>query len=362
MLRAYKICLCFSIVFVSYSCANDDGYVAITPDPESPVVFDIDNVPYDTLSEYNFFEGDMADLNPVYGVLPFDLNSTLFTDYAKKKRFVWMPDNAKAFYDGDHKPLSFPTGTILIKNFYYENVLPDNSTKIIETRLMIKQADEWTFANYVWNEEQTEASYTTMGSFLDIEWMEEGQNKSVNYRIPSFGECFTCHNKYEVPLPIGPKPQNLNRSYVYDDGVKNQLSKWVEQGYLDAEYPTDIVTTVDWTDTSEPLSLRARSYFDINCAHCHSDQGYCEYTAMRFEFNQTESLENLGVCGQPGFYINDELELIVSPNDIENSILHFRVSSVLDEFKMPLIGRNLVHEEGVALIEEWILSLTNDCE
>jgi hypothetical protein len=29
-------------------------------------------------------------------------------------------------------------------------------TKLIETRLMIKREDDWTFANYEWNDTQTE--------------------------------------------------------------------------------------------------------------------------------------------------------------------------------------------------------------
>ena len=32
----------------------------------SVVVFDIDQVPYAKLSDYNFFEGDLANLSPVF--------------------------------------------------------------------------------------------------------------------------------------------------------------------------------------------------------------------------------------------------------------------------------------------------------
>ena len=88
-------------------CASDDNYTPI-PEPQeiepeeiSPVIFDIAEIPYQSLSEYNFFDGDLKDLSPVYGVLPYDLNASLFSDYAKKKRFVWMPDDVSAAYVND---------------------------------------------------------------------------------------------------------------------------------------------------------------------------------------------------------------------------------------------------------------------
>ena len=345
-----------------YSCASDDNYVP-NPDPEqsSPVIFDIAEVPYQTLSEYNFFEGEIKNLTPVYGVLPYDLNSALFSDYAKKKRFVWMPENVSAEYINDYSSLNFPTGTVLIKSFYYENVQPDNNTKILETRLMIKKESDWEFANYIWNENQTEANLTSDGSFVELDWINNGSNQTVNYRIPSRAECFTCHNKFGTPVPIGPKPQNIDRSYSYPNGSQNQLSKWEGQGYLDS-YPANIETTVDWQDESKPLELRARSYIDINCAHCHSEESYCEYRPMRFAFYENNSLENMGVCVEPDTNIDDDLTHIIAPGSPQESVVYFRISSIEEQYRMPLFGRTLQHREGVQLIEEYINSLINECE
>ena len=206
---------------VAFSCANDeDSYVPIDDDPIqiSPVIFDLASVPYQTLSEYNFFEGDMSNLDPVYGVLPYELNSNLFSDYAHKKRFIWMPDGQSAEYINDYSVLDFPVGTVLIKNFYYDNVLPAYNTVIIETRLMILKVDGWVFANYVWNDEQTEASFDLNGSNKAFNFILESETQSVNYRIPAESKCFTCHKSIdaETALPIGPKPQNLNKIYNYD--------------------------------------------------------------------------------------------------------------------------------------------------
>lgn len=45
------------------------------------------------------FTGDLSAFQPNEGVLPYDLNSPLFTDYAEKARFVWMPKGVAAGYD-----------------------------------------------------------------------------------------------------------------------------------------------------------------------------------------------------------------------------------------------------------------------
>ncbi|TJY38231.1 hypothetical protein [Pontimicrobium aquaticum] len=345
-------------VFSCTSCSEDDSYVQIRPTQVSPVSLDLETVPYSKLSDYNFFEGDMSDLKPVYGVLPYKITSGLFIDYAKAQTFVWMPKGSKASYVNDHSVLDFPNGAVLITTHYFDNVLPEKTTKMIETRLLIKKEGEWVLVNYKWNDEQTEAIYTTKGSFVPVKIEDNNEVKAVNYKIPSYNECFTCHNKYDKILPIGPKPQNINEDFSFKDGIKNQLQKWAEFGYLDSSsLPNDIVSVVDWADESQPLDLRVRSYLDINCAHCHSDKGYCEYTPMRFSFNKTEDFKNMGVGVQHSFELGQELSHIISPGKSDDSALLFRISSTLDEYKMPIIGRNLQHKEGVQLIEQWINSL-----
>lgn len=357
--------LLISLFFTSLlSCSKDDNYTAVDDDPiaESPVVLDLAQVPYDKLSEYNFFSGDMKEQNPVLGVLPFEPISSLFTDYAKKKRFVWMPKNSKATYQGDGTILDFPVGTALIKTFYYENVQPSNSKKIIETRLMIKKQTGWIFANYVWNENQTEALLDNQGSFVDLSWLEAGQPKQTTYRIPSEAECLTCHKKSDNPIPIGPKPQNINSLYTYSDGSKNQLAKWIEMGYLDgSNVPGNIESLVKWNDASQPLELRVRSYIDINCAHCHAENSHCDYRPIRLAFNETSNPMNLGICVTPDEFINSSLSYIIAPGNYQRSALHYRLTTNEENLRMPLMGRSMVHQEGVEMIEEWINSLTQVC-
>nr|WP_294776229.1 hypothetical protein [uncultured Flavobacterium sp.] len=366
-LQALAIILIFA-VFTSCS-DKDDEYT-----PVSPVVVDLTQVPYPKLSDYKFFEGEMKDLIPALNVIPYEPSSVLFSDYAHKKRFVWMPVGTKATFNGDDKILNLPVGAVLIKNFYYDNVQPENVTKIIETRIMIRKDTGWIFADYVWNNEQTEAFLDLAGSYVPISWKDENNvTRNVNYRIPSEVQCIVCHKeRIEIPggevttyIPIGIKPQNLNFNYNYGTESKNQLTKWIEQGYLESNFtfPTAENTVVNYDDTSKPLEQRVRAYFDINCAHCHAQDRHCDYRPMRFAYSETGGANghtNMGVC-VPTADMQDfpsAYSSIIKPGNVDRSMLYYRINTTDESYRMPLHGRTLIHEEGVALIEEWINSLT----
>ena len=366
--------LTFCILFLLFSCNNDDSKQDYVDIPTSPVKVDLTQVPYPKLSDYHFFEGEMKNQIPSLNVIPYAPASSLFTDYAHKKRFVWMPIGVKATYNGDSNVLELPVGAALIKTFYYEKVQPSNTTRIIETRIMIRKATGWIFANYVWNAAQTEAFLDLSGSFVNISWKDESDIvKTTDYRIPSEVQCIICHkNTQEVDgvsqtihVPIGIKPQNLNFNYTYGTSSQNQLTKWIEQGYLENSFtlPTESNTVIDYNDTSKSLEKRARSYVDINCAHCHQNGKHCDYRPMRFAFSETgnvNGLTNMGVCvdTQDMQDFAPALSKIVTPGNVNRSMLYYRLNTTNEAYRMPLHGRTVIHEEGLTLIGQWINSLT----
>jgi uncharacterized repeat protein (TIGR03806 family) len=363
------------LVTIPYSCSNSDDAEQYAP--VSPVVVDLSQVPYPKLSDYKFFTGDMKDQVPALGLLPFAPASVLFSDYAHKKRFVWMPSGLKATFNGNEKSLELPVGAAIIKTFYYDNVqnvTPVGATRIIETRVMIRKSTGWIFADYVWNAQQTEAFLDNLGSFTEVTWLENGVSKTANYRIPSEEQCIVCHKKKEmingveetVFTPIGIKPQNLNYNYNYGSTSKNQLTKWIEEGYLENNFtlPSASTSTIDYNDTSKSIDLRVRSYFDINCAHCHQDGRHCDYRPMRFAFNETQNNRtNMGVCVETADMqdFDPALSKIVTPGNINRSMMFFRLNTTDETYRMPLHGRTVIHEEGIQLIEQWINSLA-PCE
>jgi uncharacterized repeat protein (TIGR03806 family) len=353
------------LIVILFSCKKDDKEETIepTPTPDTSVQFDLGQVPYPNLSDYQFFTGTLADLQPNSRVLPYDVITPLFSDYAHKKRFVWMPQGVSASYVSDGTLLNFPDGTVFIKNFYYDHVLPNHTTRILETRLMYKKDGNWKFADYTWNDAQTEATFSLDGSHVPVDWEDEsGNTHNVNFRIPSEVECFTCHKTYDVATPIGPKPQNLNSTFTYSDGSMNQLARWVQEGYLEPGYPENIVTVPDWTDESQPLLERVRAYVDMNCAHCHKEGSHCSYRPLRFAYTETTTETNLGVCVLPQEVINSSLTHIISRGKPNRSVMFFRLNNTEEQFRMPLLGRTVIHEEAVQLFEAYINSLTPDCE
>jgi len=332
-------------------------------------------VPYPKLSDYKFFEGDIKNQTPSLNVITYEPASSLFSDYAHKKRFVWMPQGTKASFIADDQILELPIGAALIKTFYYNNVQPNNSMRIIETRVMIRKETGWIFADYVWNTEQTEAYLDLNGSNVALSWKDENNIiKSVNYRIPNEVQCNVCH-KYKETInnvyfekhePIGIKPQNLNFNYNYGTDTKNQLSKWIEIGYLENNFnlPSTSNTVINYNDTSKPLEQRVRSYLDINCSHCHYKNGHCDYRPMRFTFTETGlpnglGLTNIGVCVDTQD-IQDfpaALSKIVTPGNPDRSMLFYRLNTENENYRMPLHGRTIIHQEGVQLIRDWISTL-----
>jgi uncharacterized repeat protein (TIGR03806 family) len=344
--------------------------ISIVVFQDTSVTLDLDKFPYDTLSEYNFFNGALNAIEPAYGVLPYEPISSLFTDYAVKERFVWVPVGETASFDQNNKSLDFPTGSALIKMFYYNNVLPTNTTKIIETRVMVKTQNGWDFAEYVWNEVQTEAFLETTedGGYTEVNWLQDGQERFVNYRIPAKQQCVICHSNDFETVPLGIKPQNINSFLTYDDGPSNQLQKLIDFGYLEDALPSNITTVVDWEDASNSLEQRAKSYLDINCGNCHIDGGQGDYRAIRLGYTDTlNNDENAGVCVEGDTPIpvggGTFITKLIAPEDSENSIIYYRMSVTGDEaYKMPQFGQSLVHTEALALMEDWINSINQSCD
>lgn len=322
----------------------------------------IPNEPYETLSEYQFFQGALAELNPVEGVLPYDLNSPLFSDYAHKSRFVWMPTGTTAQYNTDHV-LEFPEGAVLIKNFYYNNDERDLSLgkRIIETRLLVNRGDEWDAYGYIWNDEQTEAKFEIIGDIKDVSWIDDnGQEQQLEYIIPNKNQCKGCHAYKSKQLPIGPKVRNLNKDYTYHDGKLNQLTKWEKVGYLSglneiSSSPS--VANYDDTNTYD-LHERAMAYLDINCGHCHNPDGAANTSGLTLLADADLGLP-LGIykatvsagAGTGGYTYS------IVPGNPQESIMIYRMNSDNPGAMMPELGRRLIHDEGVELISDWIAAM-----
>jgi uncharacterized repeat protein (TIGR03806 family) len=314
-----------------------------------------------TLSDWHLFVGQGDDLRPNQRVLPYDLNTPLFSDYAAKHRFVWMPPGTSAQYRQD-QVFDFPVGTVLVKSFGFP--ADRRKEKLIETRLLVHGKSGWVGLAYVWNEKQNEATLDLVPDPVAVRYTDvAGTQHAFTYYIPNANECKQCHENSRVMLPIGPKARNLNKDYAYADGVANQLGRWTQAGYLQgAPLPPHLAPKAAQWDAPQSGTLddRARAYLDNNCAHCHQPGATAGYTGFDLRLT-TLGLAALGVCRSPnsagrvGTLIYD-----LVPGKPEESILVARMESTRPKEMMPQIGRSVAHQEGIALVREWVRSLPTE--
>ena len=133
MFRAVQLGIILGAICRLAASAEDIAPVSI--DPAAP--------PARKISEYHLFK-DVAHQIPNDGIVPYDVNSPLFSDYTNKHRFIYLPKGAVAEYDA-RQPFSFPVGSALIKTFGYLNDIrdPSKGERIIETRLLIHTPGGW---------------------------------------------------------------------------------------------------------------------------------------------------------------------------------------------------------------------------
>jgi uncharacterized repeat protein (TIGR03806 family) len=320
-------------------------------------------------------------------VIPYDLNSPLFSDYAHKLRTIWMPPGTSAKYE-NVQSFDFPVGTVISKTFYYPRAaggdaavlrtydqsrdfagqgLDLKNVRLIETRLLVRREHGWEALPYVWNAEQTDAELARTGDEVPLELVASGEAREpFTYVVPNENQCAGCHVtdlKAKSIAPIGLKARHLNRDYGYPAGTENQLELLQKIGYLTGLPPlTAVPRNANWRDPAQPLDARARAYLDVNCSHCHSPTGPADTTGLSFEA-VTAADRHLGVCKPPvaaGRGTGDHIFDIV-PGHPEDSILPFRMGSREPGVMMPEQGRSTVHLEGLALIRDWIAAMPGQC-
>lgn len=312
------------------------------------------------LSEYGFFTGPISNLTPAAQVFPYEVNAPLFSDYAEKLRLIYLPEGQAMQYH-DSQAFSFPIGAVIIKNFYYylDARRPENGRKILETRLLIKEEKGWKALEYIWNAEQTDADLEVAGASFPHSWIDaKGKLQKIQYLAPNLNQCKGCHSFDGQFVPIGITARQLNR---VEQG-ENQLLNWQKAGKLNLPEGFDPQTAPQLQDyrlletqSADHLELAARAYLDGNCAHCHNPHGPASTSGMFLEYNQADR-ERLGL-GKPPVAAgrgSGNRRFGIVPGKPNESILVYRMESDDPGIRMPEIGRQLQHKEGVELIKAWI--------
>ncbi len=282
------------------------------------------------LSEWQLFTGAQRELKPNAGVIPYDVNTALFSNNASKLRTVWMPAGAGGIYRTEGV-IELPVGAILSKTFSF-------GERHIETRLYIHKANGWQGVTYVWNHDQDDAVLDVTPAPTRVKFGGE----EFDYDIPNVNQCKTCHEGPNDNGPLGITARNLNR-----DG---QLQQWVKAGYLDR-------APADAPRPQSTLEARARDYLDVNCASCHVVGGRATKSSLFLSLNESNG-RNLGIC-KPAEKFEKDLDIL--PGNPNASVLVHRMQSLDPKLMMPDIGHTVVDKQGLALIREWIAKMPGTC-
>lgn len=315
------------------------------------------------LSDYRLFQNTAsATASPEARGFQYKLNNELFSDYAEKSRFIFLPPGTHMNYRAEG-PLDFPLGTIITKTFSFYVPEGQGSKLIpIETRLLTKRKAGWVGSDYLWDLERREAYLALGGAVKPMEILVHNRDRAhIDYGVPNRRQCASCHvTDAEFGLgklsPIGPKAKFMN---WIADGSQNQLVELAQKGYLKGlpANLADVPTVPEWNmPGSGPLDARAKAYLEINCAHCHNPVGSAKNTGLyllsgvasntaAYGFCKPPTAAGLGTGGRP---------VDVTPGDAEQSILYHRLTHNQLAVRMPQLGRSVVHEEAGELIKNWI--------
>ena len=298
-----------------------------------------------TLSAFGFFDGG-AD-RPSGVLIPYELNTPLFSDYAQKQRFIYLPQNTKISAGVDGR-LIFPVGTALIKSFGYA----DAAAKMqpIETRLLLHRADGWVTLPYVWRKDGSDADLKLGGTRLAVSFDKpSSEQMSISYAVPNKNQCKQCHVSGDTVMPIGPIWQNMR---FMRDADRQRI---VRDNPALAKLPME----AKWDDAnSGSLEQRAHVYLRVNCGHCHAPKGSASNSGL-FLDGSAKDVAAYGIGKRPvaAGRASGDLDFIIEPGRPARSILVNRMKSTDAGIAMPELGRAAAHDEGVKLLEEWIASM-----
>jgi mono/diheme cytochrome c family protein len=296
---------------------------------------------------------DLSALTPSTGLIPYTVNSPLWSDGAIKSRWVAVPNDGPP-YTGDEQisfvPVgewSFPNGTVFVKHFELTVNEITGDTKRLETRLLVRNQDGAVYGvTYKWRADNSDADLLPGGLDEDIAiTTSSGATRIQTWSYPSRGQCLICHNS-AANYVLGLKTHQLNGDFTYPatGRTDNQLRTFAHIGLLnptpnEADIPT-YLKSVPVTDTSVPVQYRMRSWIDANCSQCHRPGGIGPGYDGRFY----TPLEN-----------QDLIDTFVRFRDVDGSPLYER-DNALDDTKMPPLDKNVVDQAAMTTLRQWIAS------
>ena len=276
------------------------------------------------LSETGLYSDIAADVL-TDAVLEFEPRFPLWTDGAKKRRWLLLPEGEQVNTQ-DADDWRFPVGTRTFKEFTRDGIR-------VETRMNVRTEEGWAAAAYIWNEAGDDAARQ----------MLTAENVAgTPHDVPGAAECQACHGGRRN-FTLGFSATQLEpevRASLYDAGV---LSDPVE-----AEL------------NLEPVAREALGILHGNCSHCHNEERDeqaqatdCFTLDRNFDLTLPPDLDR--VADAPALKTASE-EL----GDAERSKVLDRMSRRDDSDErptMPPLGTELVDQQAVEAVRLFVETL-----
>jgi uncharacterized repeat protein (TIGR03806 family) len=314
---------------------------------------------------------ELLSLAPAPGLLPYAVQSPLWSDGAQKQRWLAVPAGAPIGFSAS-APWNFPEGTVFVKHFgmALDERAPDDVRRL-ETRFLVAARGGGFYGLvYRWDDDQRDARLLLEGAEEVLQIVQEdGSLREQPYTYPSQQSCNACHSP-SAGYVMGVRTAQLNGDYAYAEPTGdlvafNQLALWsrlglFEQGAgsgapgagtaaqaglgaagLGGVSVDELQRLVPLTDDSAPPEARVRSYWDSNCSSCHNDGSSSAAWDARFS---TPLAEQGVILAEPtrGSYPDDMS--LVTPGAPERSLIYVRSESAQPGVRMPPMLRNRVDE------------------
>ena len=307
-----------------------------------------------TLSSTGAFQ-DLDTLTPHSGIFEYDVNHPFWSDHALKKRWFSIPDGTSVMNYAESGPWDYPVGTVWIKHFDMEAERSNPATRVkLETRFLVRTQEGAYGLSYRWREDQSDADLVSANGFTEgLEIIEDGVPTIQNWYYPSRIDCMVCHRP-ETNFSLSFNTAQLNCAGALGE---NQIDTLYAAGFLDTEPAAS--ETLPWHpdigDRHASLEARSRAYLDVNCSMCHRNDVNLVpglFDARSHIPLNTANLINGSLVDDLG---NAQNRFLV-PGNVNQSVVIKRLIGE-ETSRMPPIASDLVDEEAIQLITDWINQL-----
>jgi hypothetical protein len=326
---------------------------------------------------------DMAAKQIDPDVVPFEVNTPLWTDGAVKQRYIAIPAGKSVLYDDTADTYAYPDRAMVIKNFSVDTIPGNPASRILfETRFsgvrLVAGKEKWYLWTYHWRLDQTDADLVVdSGENATVRVYRNGVNQAPfmkKWRFPGKLQCAACHRvqgtggrtvlafftaQLNKPLSATPTVNQLDR--LFDLGLLKTASGVRPDFGKSPKWAA-------WNDTTASLEVRARSYIAANCSGCHGTRGINTNAAsgVTLDYDYQDMKPHMDFVAKKlvSRFPLDSAGLIV-PGRPDRSVLLYRqkmrnqkdLDFSAERMAMPPLGSFEPDTNAVGMISQWITSL-----